>query len=149
MEDNIANNPGFTLSDSQKDIISNCSKLIFEENKGDIMIDNFNGIEVKIAYIVENDINLYYISFDVTPDYFEQFFNQYIEEWEKDIITGKRMGGIIASSLAFYLLYFSNKSFNMNYGNAFKIKKKKKKNVLELLLLALLLFLLIQQQVLK
>ena len=151
MEDNIENNPGFTLSDSQKDIISNCSKLIFEENKGDIMIDNFNGIEVKIAYIVENNINLYYISFDVTPDYFEQFFNQYIEEWEKDIIspchfvipklptilifnllekgpvilTGKRMGGIIASSLAFYLLYFSNKSFNMNYGNAFKIKKEK------------------------
>ena len=151
MEEDIdkKNKKIFSLSDYQKNIIYNCSKLIFEDNKEDIMIGDFNGINIKIAYENWNDNNLCYISFDINSDYYKQFFNQYIEEWENNIIspchfiiknlptilifnllekgpvifTGKRMGGVIASSLAFYLLYFGN-SFNLNYSNSFTKKEK-------------------------
>ena len=140
----------FILTDHKKDIIHNCSKLIFEENKESFIKGNFGGIEIKIAYYIKNHINMYYISFDIESNYFNTFFNRYIEEWEKDIIspchfviqklptilifnlleegqvilTGKRMGGVIASSLAFYLLYYGN-SFEKNYGNAFLKEREK------------------------
>ena len=39
------------------------------------------------------------------------------------IFTGKRMGGVIASSLAFYILY-KGKLMNKDYGNAFITKEK-------------------------
>ena len=140
----------FILTDHRKDIIHNCSKLIFEENNESFIKGNFGGIEIKIAYYIKNHINMYYISFDIESNYFNTFFNRYIEEWEKDIIspchfviqklptilifnlleegqvilTGKRMGGVIASSLAFYLLYYGN-SFEKNYGNAFLKEREK------------------------
>jgi len=152
-KEKIENN-NFILSESQKNIINICSKLISEQNEDDIMIGNFNGIEIRIAYVKENDINLCYISFDIKPDYFNQFFLDLINECEDNVIspchfilkklstilifnllekgpvifTGKRMGGIIASSLAFYILY-KGKLMNKNYGNSFI---KKKKIVLEL-----------------
>ena len=136
-------------STSIKDIIHNCSKFIFEENQESFIKGNFSGIEVKIAYTIKDNINMYYISFDIEPNYFKTFFNRYVEEWVKDIITpchffiqklptilifnllekgaviltGKRMGGVIASSLAFYLLYYGN-SFELNYGNVFSKKEK-------------------------
>ena len=147
-KEKIENN-NFILSESQKNIINICSKLISEQNEDDIMIGNFNGIEIRIAYVKENDINLCYISFDIKPDYFNQFFLDLINECEDNVIspchfilkklstilifnllekgpvifTGKRMGGIIASSLAFYILY-KGKLMNKNYGNSF-IKKEK------------------------
>ena len=128
-------------------IIKNCSKIIFEEIDENVIQGNFEEIIVRIAY--ENENKLYYISFDIKHEHFEQFFNNFIEERDKDfvipchfiikklptllifnllekgpvIFTGKRMGGVIASSLAFYIL-FIGKSINKNYGNAF-IKREK------------------------
>ena len=137
----------YNLSDSQKNIIKNCSKLIFEGNNEDILIGNFDGIEIKLTYEIEN--HMYYISFDIKSKYFEKFFTQFIKDWEKNLITqchfiikkmptilifnllekgpviftGKRMGGVIASSLAFYILYIGI-SRNINYGNSFlKLEK--------------------------
>ena len=133
------------LSDEQKDTIKNCCALIFEENNKDIIIGNFDGIEMKLASQVENHIFLYYISFDVKSDYFEEFFTKYIEEWETNMITachfiiqklptilifhllekgpviftGKRMGGVIASSLAFYIMLIGKLKKNILYGNSF------------------------------
>ena len=140
----------YTLSESEKNIITNCYKLIFAENNDDIIIGNFSGIEIKITYTIENNINLCYISFDIKqPNHFENLFNEFIKESENNlltpfyfvleklptilifnlldkgpvILTGKRMGGVIASSLAFYILY-QGKIMNINYGNSF-IKKEK------------------------
>ena len=73
----------FILTDHKKDIIHNCSKLIFEENNESFIKGNFGGIEIKIAYYNKNHINMYYISFDIESNYFNTFFNRYIEEWEK------------------------------------------------------------------
>ena len=42
------------------------------------------------------------------------------------IFTGKRMGGVIASSLVFYIIYIG-KTMNINYGNA--LIKSEKKNI--------------------
>ena len=82
--------------------------------------------------------------------YFYEFFKQYIKECDTNIIipchfiiqklptilifnllekssiifTGKRMGGVIASSLAFYIMYIG-KSMNINYNNAFLKNEKK------------------------
>ena len=135
------------LSDLQNKLIKDCSKLIFEENDNNVIKGDFNGIEIKIAHESEN--NIYYISFDVKYEYLEKFFNEYIEGCEKNIIipchfvikklptilvfnllekgkvilTGKRMGGAIASSLAFYILYIG-KSLNKIYNNAFLEEKK-------------------------
>ena len=150
MEENIDEiEENFTLIDYKKNIIHNCSKLIFQENNENVMVGDFNGIEIKIANAIEKNINICYISFDIKPNYFKEFFNQFVEEWEKNIITpchfvipklptilifnllekgpviltGKRMGGVIASSLAFYILYFG-KQFNYNYDNTFLKKEK-------------------------
>ena len=83
------------------------------------------------------------------PDYFQEFFNKFIEESENNLITpchfiiqklptmlifnllkkgpiiltGKRMGGVIASSLAFYILY-QGKLMNINYDNSFLKREK-------------------------
>ena len=146
MEGNIDEiEENFTLIDYKKDIFHNCSKLIFQENNENALVGDFNGIEIKIA----NTIDICYISFDIKPNYFKEFFKQFVEEWTKNIITpchfvipklptilifnllekgpviltGKRMGGVIASSLAFYILYFG-KQFNYNYDNTFLKKKK-------------------------
>ena len=134
------------LSKDKKGIINNCSKLIFEENNENIIKGDFDGIEIKIAKEVENNIN--YISFDIKPEEQENFFDTYIKEFENNIIlpchfiipklptilifnllkegpvilTGKRMGGVIASSLVFYIMYIG-KSLNINYGNAFENNK--------------------------
>jgi len=136
------------LSDFQKEIIKNCSKLIFEENNENILKGDFNGIIIKITHEIQKDI--YYISFDFNSDYFEEFFKQYLKEYDTNIIipchfiiqklptifilnllekssiifTGKRMGGVIASSLAFYIMYIGQ-SMNINYENAFLKSGKK------------------------
>ena len=86
----------------------------------------------------------------MNPDYFIDCFKQYIKEYDTNIIipchfiiqklptilifhllekssvilTGKRMGGVITSSLAFYIMYVG-KSMNINYNNAFQKSKKK------------------------
>ena len=119
------------LTDSQIKIINNCSKLIFEENDKNIIRGNFDGIEIKIGNQIERKNNIYYIAFDINNDYFEKFVNQFLDECQNDIVipshfiiqklptilffnllekaqvifTGKRMGGVIAASLAFYIMY--------------------------------------------
>ena len=132
------------LSSYQKEIIKNSSKLIFEKNEDNLIKGNFDGIEIKMAYEEETKIN--YISFDIKSNYLEEFLNKFVEECKEDIIipchfiiqklptilifnllekgpiilTGKRIGGIIASSLAFYILSVGKKR---NFGNTF-IKKE-------------------------
>lgn len=136
------------LSDFQKEIIKNCSKLIFEENDKNKLKGDFNGIIIKITHEIKKDI--YYISFDFNSDYFEEFFRQYLKEYDTNVIipchfiiqklptililnllekssiifTGKRMGGVIASSLAFYFIYIGQ-SININYEKAFLKSGKK------------------------
>ena len=136
------------LSDFQQKIIKNCSKFVFDENDENILKGDFNGIKIKITNEIKN--NTYYISFDVESYYFYEFFKQYIKECDTNIIipchfiiqklptilifnllekssiifTGKRMGGVIASSLAFYIMYIG-KSMNINYNNAFLKNEKK------------------------
>ena len=130
------------LTDQQERIIKNCSNLIFDDKYDNIIKGNFDGIEIKIAH--ETETNIFYICFDIYPDNFKKFFDKFIEESEKNIIipcnfliqklptilifnllekgpvilTGKRMGGVIASSLAFYILYIGQ-TINKNYGNIF------------------------------
>ena len=146
----------FELNDFQKKIIANCSKLNYEENNENILDGTFGifKIRIKITHDVEN--NIYYISFDLKSDKFNKFFRQYIEEYDSKrviipchfiiqnlptllilnllekssiILTGKRMGGVIASSLGFYILNIG-KSMNMIYGNTFlKDEKNDKKNI--------------------
>ena len=134
----------FNLSNSQKTIIKNCCKLNFDEDKENIIIGDFDGIEMKLTSEIENHIYKYYISFEVKSDYYEEFFTKFIEELDDNMIspchfilqklptilifnllskgtvifTGKRMGGVIASSLAFYII-FLGLTKNINYGNAF------------------------------
>ena len=128
------------LSESQKEIIRNCSKLIYGKNKEDFIQGNFDGIEIKIAYEIETKIH--YISFDINPDKFEKYFIKFVEECKNNVIvpfyfiiqklptilifnllekgpiilTGNRMGGAIASSLAFYIVCIGKE---INYGNSF------------------------------
>ena len=136
------------LSEIQKNIIKNCSKLIFDENEKNLIKGNFDGIEIKITH--EDKANIYYISFDIDDNYFEEFYYKYIEECNKDIIipyhfiieklptilimnilekgsvilTGKKIGGAIASSLAFYLLYLRKLFKKENYKNSFLKNEK-------------------------
>jgi len=135
------------LSNIQKEIINNSCNLIFRENNEYIIKGNFDGIEMKIAH--DKDKNIYYISFDINSNYFEKFFSIFIEECKNDIIvpchfiikklptilifdlikkgtvifTGKRMGGVIASSLAFYIVCIG-KPRNIIYENAFEKQGK-------------------------
>ena len=128
------------LSESQKEIIRNCSKLIYGKNKEDFIQGNFDGIEIKIAYEIET--KRHYISFDINPDKFEKYFIKFVEECKNNVIvpfyfiiqklptilifnllekgpvilTGNRMGGVIASSLAFYIVCIGKE---INYGNSF------------------------------
>ena len=137
------------LTKSNEKIIKNCSKLIFSKNDGIAINGDFDGIDIKITHDDKN--NIYYISFDIKSSYLEEFFNTYIDESKNDLIipchfileklpnilifnllekgavifTGKRLGGIIASSLAFYILFLgrlTNK--NNNYNNVFKEVQK-------------------------
>ena len=148
--DQIANGAKIEMTDnlteSQKKIINACNKLIFEEKEGNIIKGDFDGVEIKITNVIENNININFISFDIKSNYFEDFFNKFVEECENDIIiplhfiipklptilifdllkkgpiilTGKRMGGVIASSLAFYIMYVAKiKKLEINYGNPF------------------------------
>ena len=142
------------LNDFQEKIIKNCCKFIFEENNENILDGNFNGIRIKITHEIEN--NIYYISFDLKPYYFAKFFNQYIKECDSNrviipchfiiqsiptllilnllenssvILTGTRFGGVIASSLGFYILNIG-KSIHNIYGNTFlKNIKNSNKNI--------------------
>ena len=142
------------LNDFQKKIIKNCCKFIFDENNENILDGNFNGIRIKITHEIKN--NIYYISFDLKPDYFAKFFNQYIKECDSNrviipchfiiqsiptllilnllenssvILTGTRFGGVIASSLGFYILNIG-KSIHNIYGNTFlKNIKNTNKNI--------------------
>lgn len=141
------------ITDYEKDIIKNCSKLIFDESNENILKGVFNGIwvhngiKIKLTHEPQNDI--YYISFDLEEKYYTEFFNQYLKECDSNvkipchfiiqklptilifnllekssvIFTGKRMGGVIASSLAFYMMYIG-KSMNKKFGNAFLKEKK-------------------------
>ena len=130
------------LTDSQKYIIQNCIKIVLEDETYCMLKGYFGGIEIKIAHDI--NLNTYYISFDVIPEIFNQFFEEYIYESENNLIipchfiiqylptififnllekasvifTGKRMGGVIASSLAFYIMYIGG-SMNIKYENAF------------------------------
>ena len=62
MEENIDEiEENFTLIDYKKNIIHNCSKLIFQENNENVMVGDFNGIEIKIANDIEKKINICYI----------------------------------------------------------------------------------------
>ena len=144
---NIINNEN-ELSKDKKEIISNCSKIIFDKKDEDILKGDFDGIEIKIAYEVET--NIHYISFDIKSEYFSEFFKNFLEECKNGIITpchfiiqklptilifhlldkgpiiltGKRMGGVIASSLAFYILSIGKK-MKKDYNNTFLKKEKK------------------------
>jgi len=135
---------------SFEDIINNCNKLIFEEKNENIIIGHFDEIEIKLTTVIENHNCIYYISFDINSDDKSiKFFNDFINEWENDLIspchcflqklptslifnllekgpiilTGKRMGGVIASSLAFYIL-LTGLLKNKHYGNSFLEKEK-------------------------
>ena len=136
------------IQEYQKNIIKNCSKLIFEENDNNVLKGIFDGIIIKLTHEIET--NTYYMSFDIESNYFQDFFNQYLKECDSNIMipchfiipklptififdllekssvifTGKRMGGVIASSLLFYIMYIG-KTMNINYGNAFIISEKK------------------------
>ena len=153
----IANNGGNVdfkndLSDAQKKLIRICSKLNFEENDTNVIKGDFNGIIIKLSF--EKQSGIYFISFDISYDYYAEFLKLCLKERENNsnliipcyfiiqqlpaililnllekfpvIFTGKRMGGVIASSLAFYILYVTNilNSENVNYGNTF-IKREK------------------------
>ena len=139
------------LSDHQKKLIKICSKLNFEENNTNVIKGDFNGIIIKLSY--EKQSGIYFISFDLSYNYYTEFLNQYLEERKNNLLipcyfiiqklptililsllekspvifTGKRMGGVIASSLAFYILYITNmlKFWNINCGNAFFKREKK------------------------
>ena len=139
----------YDLTDSQKKIVKHCAKLIFGGSDNNFLKGNFEGIEIKITQHSES--NIYYISFDISSDYFDEFFQKYIEELENDVIipcyfllqklptililnllekgpvilTGKRMGGVIASSLAFYIMNFGkSKSLNKKYSNSLMYLKE-------------------------
>ena len=136
------------LEDYQKNMIKNCSKLIFGDNDDNVLLGVFDGISIKMTHEIEN--NIYYMSFDLEPNYFYDFFNLYLKECNSNLIipfhfvipklptifildllekssvifTGKRMGGVIASSLAFYIMHIG-KSMNIKYGNTFLKGEKK------------------------
>ena len=138
------------IQENQKNIIKNCSKLIFEENDDNVIKGIFDGIIIKLTHEIET--NTYYMSFDIESNYFQDFFKQYLKECDSNIMipchfiipklptififdllekssiifTGKRMGGVIASSLVFYIIYIG-KTMNINYGNA--LIKSEKKNI--------------------
>ena len=147
------------LNKYQEKIIKNCSKLIFEEKNENILDGIFGTpdtfeIRIKITHEIEN--NIYYISFDLKSDNSNNFFRKYIKEYDSNrviipchfiiqnlptllifnllekssiILTGKRMGGVIASSLGFYILNIG-KSLNKIYGNTFlKKEKNEQKNI--------------------
>ena len=152
----IANKKSFetiknNLNDYQTSIIKDCSKLIFEKKQENVLKGYFNGIEIKITH--EQIKNIYYISFDIESGYFEEFFQLFIKECNNKIkipchfiiqnlpsilffnliekgsviFTGKRLGGVIASSLAFYILYIA-KGINKIYGNTFLRQDNNSKN---------------------
>ena len=77
----------FNLSNSQKTIIKNCCKLNFDEDKENIIIGDFDGIEMKLTSEIENHIYKYYISFEVKSDYYEEFFTKFIEELDDNMIS--------------------------------------------------------------
>ena len=143
-------NQTLILSEELENLISTCSKLIFEENNENVLTGNFDEIEIKLTTVIENHKYVYYISFDIkSEEKFIKFFNDFINEWENNIIspchfilpklptilifnllekgpiilTGKRMGGVIASSLAFYIMLIGQ-SLNKIYGNSFSKKEK-------------------------
>jgi len=136
------------IPDFQKQFIKNCAKLIFEDKTETSVKADFDGLIIKITHEVEN--NIYYVCIDIKDNYFNDFFNQFIEgggsnvlipsnfiieklptllflnllEKGSVIFTGKRMGGVIASSFVFYLLYIG-KSINIKYENVFEKRDKK------------------------
>ena len=140
--------PKEKIQDRQKNIVQNCSKLIFSENDDNVLKGVFDGIIINLTH--EEKDNIYYLSFDLESNYFNDFFKQYLEECNHNItipchfiipklpnifildllekssviFTGSRMGGVIASSLAFYIMDIGKK-MNKNYGNTF-IKTEKK-----------------------
>lgn len=135
------------INDRKKNIVQNCSKLIFSENDDNILKGVFDGIIIKLTHEVKD--NIYYMSFDLESNYYNDFFIQYLKECNSNIMipchfiipklpnififdllekssvifTGSRMGGVIASSLAFYIMHIGKK-MNINYGNTF-IKSEK------------------------
>ena len=139
------------LNDQQTNIIKDCSKLVFEKIQNNVLKGYFNGIEIKITH--EEIKNIYYISFDIESGYFEDFSKRFIKECNNKIkipchfiiqnlptilffnliekgsviFTGKRLGGVIASSLAFYILYIG-KSINKIFGNTFLREDNNSKN---------------------
>ena len=135
------------IPDFQKKFIKNCAKFIFEEVNETSVNAVFDGLILKITH--ENQSNMYYVFIDIKDDYFNEFFKQFIKEGGNNILipsnfiitklptllfldllnkapvifTGKRMGGVIASSLVFYLLYIG-KSLGIKYENAFSKREK-------------------------
>ena len=136
------------ISELQQRIIKNCARLNFVENNDNVIKGSFDGIKIKITHEIET--NIYYICFDIKSKYYCAFFQEFIKQRGNDILipchfilkklptilifnllekgclvfTGKRMGGLIASSLAFYILYIGKK-MNNQFGNTFLKKEKK------------------------
>ena len=135
------------LTEDKIKIIKICNKLIFSKIKKNenILGGNFDGIKIKMTY--EPETKIHYISFKIKSAYYKEFFiKKYIKErgnnlfipchfiikklptifilnlLEKSpvIFTGERFGGMIASSLAFYILYIGK-----NYDNAFYKREKR------------------------
>ena len=135
------------IPDFQKKFIKNCAKFIFEEVNETSVNAVFDGLILKITHEIQS--NMYYVVIDIKDDYFNEFFEQFIKEGGNNILipsnfiitklptllfldllnkspvifTGKRMGGVIASSLVFYLLYIG-KSLGIKYDNAFLKREK-------------------------
>ena len=137
------------LNDDKIKILKICNKLIFSKPKKNenIFAGNYGGIKIKIAY--EPETKIYYISFDIKSKNYSDFIKDYIKERGNNllipchfiiqklptifilnllkkypvILTGKRFGGMIASSLAFYILYIGKK-IGKNYNNVFNKREK-------------------------
>ena len=142
------NNEPINITDAQEKLIQKCAQLIFKEGEETMVKADYDGLIIKITHTEKNK-DTYYVLFDIKDNYFNTFFKQFIINCENNILipanfiieklptllflnllekarvifTGKRMGGVIASSLVFYLLYIG-KTINKNFNNAF-IKNEK------------------------
>ena len=133
------------ISDYEKNIIDNCRKLVFEENSYNEIKGNFEGIKIKISHSNNNNNEVFYISFDLEPTYFNEFVKRFIEEFKNNlnlpgyfilnklptylifnllekgsvILTGQRFGGVIGATLALSILYIG-KLLKKYYSNSFE-----------------------------
>ena len=133
------------LSEKEKAIIAHCSSIVFEKNYSVGINGTIEGIIIKILHSKLDNTDIYYLSFDLEKEYFNDFVKKLIEDSDNNtnllcnfifnkiptyfifnllkkgavIFTGKLFGGVIASSIAFSILYMGKK-INKNYSNIFK-----------------------------